>query len=418
MAYNHISGRIAIFYPWGNLDTVPSLRNAAIILADRGYKVEFYTLTDSNFPQPGFDNLVISVCSNQPEVFREKGVIRPAWAKFIPGRFCRYIVSHFYRPMARRLSIEPDFRNRHASIPYIAIIGVDPEGLADAAPFADLLDVPLIYWSLELLFSDEIATKNQQTLKSREILYSRRSAFTIIQDEWRARALIEENGLDPARVLLAPNAPMGKAMRYPGNFLHERFNIPPGRKVVLCAGTVRWWAMSQEMVASANHWPEEYVLVMHSRQRSYRYGSEYVDSVVGEANPGRVIISFDAVFSDRYRSLVDSADVGLAFYNPYLPRAPSRPNKNLELMGLSSGKLASYLHSGLPVVVNEAIGPRELVKTYDCGVCVSQASEIEEALKAILERYDWYADNACRCFNERLEFGQYFDAVIKRIDGL
>jgi glycosyltransferase involved in cell wall biosynthesis len=416
--YNHISGRIAIFYPWGNLDTVPSLRNAAIMLADRGYKVEFYTLTDSNFPQPDFDNPAISVCSNQPEVFRDRGVVRPALAKFIPGRFCRYVASHFYRPMARRLSIEPDFRRRHASIPYIAIIGVDPEGLADAAPFADLLGVPLIYWSLELLFSDEIARKNQQTLKSREIVYSRRAAFTIIQDEWRAQALIEENGLDPARVLLVPNAPMGKAIRCSGNFLHERFNIPPERKIVLNAGTIRWWAMSEEIVATASYWREEYVLVMHSRQRSYGYGSEYVDSVVDKANPGRVIISFDAVSSDRYRSLVDSADVGIAFYNPYLSWSPSMPNKNLELMGLSSGKLSSYLHSGLPVVVNEAIGPRELVKTYDCGVCVSQASEIEEALKTIFERYDWYAENACRCFNERLEFGQYFEAVIKKIDGL
>ena len=418
MPYNHISGRIAIFYPWGNLDTVPSLRNAAIMLADRGYKVEFYTLTDSIFPQPGFDNPAISVCSNQPEVFRERGVVPPAWAKFIPGRFCRYAASHFYRPMARRLSIEPDFRRRHASIPYIAIIGVDPEGLADAAPFADLLRVPLIYWSLELLFSDEITTKNQQTLKSREIVYSRGAAFTIIQDEWRAQALIEENGLDPARVLLVPNAPMGKSIRCPDDFLRERFNIPPERKVVLNAGTIRWWAMSEEIVSSANDWPEEYVLVMHSRQRSYGYGSEYVDSVAGKANPERVIISFDAVSSDQYRNLVNSADIGLAFYNPYVPWSPSMPNKNLELMGLSSGKLSSYLHSGLPVVINEAIGPRELVKTYDCGVCVSQASEIEEALKTIFERYDWYAENACRCFNERLEFGHYFEAVIKKIDGL
>ena len=60
MKHNNISGCIAIFYPWGNLDMVPSLRNAAIMLADRGYKVEFYTLTDSNFPQPGFDNPAIS----------------------------------------------------------------------------------------------------------------------------------------------------------------------------------------------------------------------------------------------------------------------------------------------------------------------------------------------------------------------
>ena len=45
-----------------------------------------------------------------------------------------------------------------------------------------------------------------------------------------------------------------------------KYDIPLERKIVLCAGTLRWWAMSREIIAAANNWPEDYVLVMHSRQ--------------------------------------------------------------------------------------------------------------------------------------------------------
>jgi len=410
-------GRIAIFYPWSDLGSLICLHDAATLLAKRGYQIEIYTLNKENaFPPVYFSEEPISVVVNRPEVFSEAGIALPWWGFRGCGRPYRWWAKNIYRPVCRRFSFMRTLRRRHATCPYICFIGMDPEGLIDATPFSDFLDVPLVYWSLELQFRDEIKHKKVHTLKAKEIQYSRRAAFTIISDKWRAKALSKENGLDMGKIVLVPNAPIGKACRRRSSFLRDRFNIPPEKKVILCAGTIRWWAMTQEIVEAAIKWSDEYVLVIHSRQRSYQYGSEYVNEVVARADPERIIISFDPVSSKEYRTLVDSADVGLAFYNPYLPDSYYGANKNLYLMGLSSGKLAHYLHSGLPVIINETVGPRELVTEYQCGICVSEPNNIKEALWTVFQNYDQYVANACRCFNEHLEFENHFSAVFEYLE--
>lgn len=417
MPYNHISGRIAIFYPWGNLDTVPSLRNAAILLTIYNYKVEFYTLQDHCYPQPIFDDPGISVFSGTPAMFSEKGVVRPRCARFLPGRVHRFLTTQFYRPVMRRFSIGPDFERRHASIPYTAIIGVDPEGLTDASLFAKRLDVPLIYWSLELLFMDEITTKQQKMLKYNEIVLSRKSAFTIIQDKWRAQALIEENGISADKIVLVPNSPLGKAKRSSNSFLHDRLKIDRDRKIVLCAGTITGWAMSKEVVEAARTWPHEFVLVMHSRRSAYGplYG-EYHEAVFHSADPSNVVFSFEPVHANQLPDLVGSADIGVAFYSPsLLPNGTEKLQKNLEIMGFSSGKLATYLKCGLPIVTNAENGFRSLIESYNCGVWVTHPSETKDALQKIMAHYNNFSFNACRCFNEKLEFEAHFDQVIERI---
>lgn len=419
MPYNHIKGRIAIFYPWGNLDTVPSLRNAAILLAASGYKVEFHTLRDTCYPQPGFDDTVISVFSDRPAVFSVMGIARPKWARFLPGRFHRFLTIKFYRPMMRRLFIEPDFEHRHASIPYTAIIGVDPEGLKDASLFAKRLNVPLIYWSVELLFMNEITTKQQKMLKYNEIKLSRKSAFTIIQDKWRAQALIEENGISADKIVLVPNSPLGKAKRSSNSFLHDRLKIDRDRKIVLCAGTITGWAMSKELVQSAQTWPHEFVLVMHSRKNAYGLLYEaYHEAVFNSADPLNVVFSFEPVHANQLLDLVSSADIGVAFYSPLLLDGSEKLQKNLKIMGFSSGKLSTYLKCGLPIVTNAENGFRSLIESYNCGVFVTHPSETKDALQEIMAHYSDFSSNVCRCFNEKLEFEAHFNHVIEKLKEL
>ena len=419
MPYNHISGRIAIFYPWGNLDTVPSLRNAAILLAATGYKVEFYTLADPCYPPPDFDDSGISVFSGRPAVFREMGVVRPKWVRFLPGSIHRFITTQFYRPIMRRFFIGPDFKRRHTSIPYAAIIGVDPEGLADASLFAKRLDIPFIYWSLELLFMDEITTKQQKMLKYDEIRLSHESAFTIIQDKWRAQALIEENGLSADKIVLVPNSPLGKAKRSSSSFLHDRLKIDRDRKIVLCAGTITGWAMSKELVQSAQTWPHELVLVMHSRRNAYGLLYEaYHEAVFHSADPSNIIFSFEPVQASQLLDLIGSADIGVAFYSPLLLDGTEKLQKNLKIMGFSSGKLSTYLKCGLPIVTNAENGFRSLIESYNCGVFVTHPSETKDALQKIMAHYDDFSSNACRCFNEKLEFETHFNHVIQKLKEL
>ena len=401
-------GRIAIFYPYRYLGTFPNLCDAAKLLAEDGYLVEIYTIRDKSFPSPDFEDPAISIITNRSGVFEKAGL---EWPYLNIGQIYGWgwLARNVYRPLWRRLIFKRILRQLHTSKAYTCLVGMDPEGLAAAAAFSDFLGVPYVYWSLELLLLSEIRENKLRTEKLWEIKHSRRAVFTITHDKWRGKALIDENRLDPAKVLCVANAPSGRARRSPSNFLRERLNIPSQRKIVLCAGWMACWAMSEEIMAAAASWPEEYVLVWQSRHELDKSSLKSVDSK-------KVIILSKPVSSRQYRDLVDSADVGLAFYG--LPPVDSPYRRNIELMGFSSGKIADYLQCGLPIVVNDRIGPRDLVDSYECGVCVAQPSEIEGALRTIFDRYDWYVSNACRCFEDCLELEKNFLPVTERLRSL
>jgi glycosyltransferase involved in cell wall biosynthesis len=299
------------------------------------------------------------------------------------------------------------------------MIGVDPEGLVSAAPLAQMLGVPFVFWSFELLFADEITGTKKKKLKEMEIVVNRQAEFSIIQDRWRGNALVQENGLRPESLIYIPNAPRGPARRQKSDYLHRRLGIDPGRRIILCAGMIDRWTMSMELVQVAAFWPEEFVLVMQSHTPRDGYWTQtYLNEVVRVADPSRVAISFDPIPSSDYRAMMDSADVGLVFYTSQTS-SDTTQGRNIRLIGLSSGKLGGFLHSGLPLVVNDAvIGPKELVEQWGCGICVSRPEQIGAALETIFRDYDAYASNAVRCFNQELELGARFSKVIERLDGL
>jgi hypothetical protein len=297
------------------------------------------------------------------------------------------------------------------------MVGMDPEGLASASLYAKLLNVPLAYWSLELLLSGEITTQEKKRIKKLEITDSRRAVLTIVQDPWRGQILIDENGIDPTRLFFVPNAPGGKARREKSDYLHMRLNIGLDRKVILCTGTINQWSMSAELVAAAADWPDEYILVLQSRSYKNVWRDEYIEKVIELADPKKVIISFEPVPPSEYRRFVDSADVGLAFYAVNISQRSTIDGENIHVLGLSSGKIAGYLYSGLPVIVNDAvIGPKELVESSSSGFCVRQPPDIKEALALIFDRYDWYVGNACQCFDQNLELEKHFIPVINKVE--
>lgn len=411
--------RIAILLPLGTLDTLSSVRDGIILFAQHGYLVDVYVLHNSKYPVPYFKNPAISVVINQPAVFSRGHLELPKWllgrGTRLIRRLYRWFNFSFYGRLWRGLVFNRKLQRRHARIPYICIIGVEPEGLCDAARYASLLNVPLVYWSLELLFSDEIKNRYEWVLKQEEIIKSQQATFTIIQDVWRAQALINENNLDPARIIMVPNAPIGRARRNQSDFLRRKYKIDAERKIVLFAGSLKsWWAMSDEILEAASHWPDKYVLVMHSRQK---YSSRYLNLLSRKTNSDRVIISHDPFTSTEFRSLIDSADVGIAFYRHLPPdKAVRNAGKNIKILGLSSGKVSDYLQSGLPVIVNECIGLSEVIELYNCGICVTDPHMIIEALSVIFSKYDYYVENACRCFNEKLEITRNFQPVLAQLE--
>jgi len=396
-------GRIAVIYPYHW--TLPNLQDIAQILVEHNYYVDIYTLYDESFPLPNFNDRSMSVNINHPALLGGAAIRWPKWCTGRRGIFCRWFISKICR-----LSLIRKMKILHEALPYVCVIGMDPKGLEDANFIAESLSVPLVYWSLELYFRDECLNRIDNLQKEKERKISQKTTFVVSQDHWRAEALSIENGLDSRKMFLVPNAKRCKASRSPNDYLRHRFNIPSERKIVLSVGWPSWWSMYREIISAAVSWPNEYVLVWQCRKRVEKASME------GMTDYSNIIFSYEPASDERYRDIVDSADVGLAFYSSDCPG--SIRCKNHEIMGLSSGKLADYLQSGLPVITNKLIGTEQIIASYDCGISVDGPHDIRDALHTIFANYQRYSENACKCFNEQWELEKHLLPVIDQINSI
>src|SRR5579872_5676682 len=210
--------RIAIVYPRANLDTVPSLIGAAEQFADAGFAVDVFTYRHAGQPDPEFSSPAIRVrplgvegLADYSTAGLRSAVKRVGWLPSAArGPLVRtYNVLGAGLASGSRLAARARSAVVERDAPYACVVGVDPDGLALAQTFAR--GAPVVYYSLELLLSYELSTAAEQQLKARERELSRRAACVIVQDEARARLLVEDNDLSAERVVLVPNSPPGPA---------------------------------------------------------------------------------------------------------------------------------------------------------------------------------------------------------------
>ena len=413
--------KVAIVYPRANIDTVPSLIGAAEQLAGAGYEVDLYTYGHAAQPSPSFASprirmrpLGVEGLADQSTAGLRSVVKRAGW---LPG-VARAPLARTYQALGAGLARSTRLAARaHSAVlerpeAYTCVIGVDPDGLDLAHALAR--GGPVGYYSLELLLSAELTTAAEVQLKARERELSRQATFVVVQDEDRARLLADDNRIDWSRMVLVPNAPPGPARRAPSRFWHTRFDLPEESRVVIHSGSLGDWTGIEQIVASAHDWPAGWVLVVHTRYDAESSG--YVDQLRRSADPQRIYFSLKPVQRQEYDPLIDGGDIGIAFYVPNKQTAFTQ--RNVQTIGLSSGKLAYYLRAGLPVIVNRASSIATLIEQAGAGVAVHNAQEIAPALERIAHNYEAVSTSAQRFFNERLDFTSAFAEVVRRVEAL
>ncbi len=406
--------RVAIVYPRAILDTVPSLVGAAELMAERGWDVDVFTYTAAGQPAARFTSPHVTLRSLGVEgladqsTARIRGAVRKAGWLPQPARVG---LARGYAAMGAGLTHGSRLIARVRARPadYDCVIGVDPDGLELAASMAH--GAPLGYYSLELLLSDELTTPTEQQLfiRARELM--QQAAFVIVQDEARAELLVRDNTLDPRRVILVPNAPLGPARRRPSRMWHDRFGLRREQRVVLHSGSLGDWTGIEDVVDSVPTWPEPWVLVVHTRYDGE--SSPYIERLRARADQRRVLFSLKPVERQAYDELIDAADIGIAFYVPNDDSAYTQ--RNIQTIGLSSGKLAYYLRAGLPVIVNRASSIADTIEATGCGVAVDDAAHVGQALTRIQRDAAEMTRAALAFFDERLDFRRAFDAVLERM---
>jgi glycosyltransferase involved in cell wall biosynthesis len=76
------------------------------------------------------------------------------------------------------------------------------------------------------------------------------------------------------------------------------------------------------------------------------------------------------------------------------------------------------LQSGLPVIVNTTVSISDFLEREKCGVGVNGNDDIAKAVSDIAKHYDEYSLNACKAFDNYLNFENSFKDVILKIDSL
>lgn len=374
-----MSHKILVLHPSGHLDRAPSIKYLSLILAKEiGFRVEVLTLHNITAPKPAIAHPNVMV-RNMP--WLQQSFFEPIFKVMIN-----------FLPWA----LMPYLRGR-----YDCIIGTGIRGLYIGAALTLIRRVPLVYHSLELYPSWERDSFLQRIAKAIERWANCRCTLTIIQDELRASLLSKDNMVSLDRIVLMPNAPPGKASLNKSTFLRERFNIPTDKKILLFAGTIfARWAPTLSLVHKARQWPDKWVLVLHSNAS---VDKEFLNRFRSADPNERVVLSCDPLPSDQLRELVSSADIGLAIYEP--------TDDNMLNMGLSSGKIAEYLKSGLPIVISNLRGTADIVKKYNCGVVIDKLEGIEDAIRSILMNYEMYSESSVRCFNEVWSLDNYSSSI-------
>ena len=265
------------------------------------------------------------------------------------------------------------------------LMGVDAKGLVIAGRIKkhSFPSIRLCYLSFEIFFSDEVKGYYLST-KEEEKKYSPLIDVLLTQDEIRRDLLFEENGirLDESRVALVPVSPDDIKVEQRED-IRSIFGIPEGKKAVVYSGSTGKWCGTGEIISCFEKglWPADCHLVFHSRTAP-REGDEFYDDLMRLSSDPKIPFS---LHPHAFESMIDLAaflkgfDLALALYypnndSPYYGR-------NMQEIGLSSGKFSMYMMLGLPTLVTPCRIYSKLLRNYSFGDTVQTAEELSLALQ-------------------------------------
>lgn len=288
---------------------------------------------------------------------------------------------------------------------YSLVIGID-EGIIDAAACARMTGSPLGFISYEIFFDAELHNTPQKCIKKRMVEACANIEFAYTQDKIRAKSLSEEYGIPARKIYCMPVAGEHIVPYERSRYLYDLFQIPYEKFILLYMGSISNWAKTAWLIQQADTLPPDWVLVVHGR-----YGLS--DDTINTFTTGtKVFFSREAMetFLD-FKRLVQSATCCIALYeptyeNPYCGR-------NIAEIGMASGKIATSLQHGVPVVINDIGIVSEIVKSEVCGIVIDVKSESPFLNLIDIDLYS--SDNCHNAFKKYFDFSNHRETFLRII---
>jgi len=334
---------------------------------------------------------------------KDKNIIyrNPAWKNTfiyrIPGYYGKNIfkfVSSSIKQIFYILKIVTKTR-------YDFLIGVSIIGLVAASLVGFIFRVKRIYISLELYFSKELKKIPWKIYKFLEKLCNKLTEFTVVQDSWRSRLLIDENKISKSSVIILPNTTIGRAEMKDSSFLHEILRIDLNKKILLHPGHPYLSNILDIFLKHESLLPENWIVVFH-----IGYKTDVDMRKYKLFNGKKIYFSTKPISYENLGELYASATIGLSLhYNTDRPGG----GKNQTYIGYSSGKFNLFLKYGKPVITTNQPTFIQIFKNYCCGVAIKNIFQISNAIENIDEKMNFYRTEAIRFYNDRLDFDNYYE---------
>ena len=275
------------------------------------------------------------------------------------------------------------------------IIGVDTYGVIFSNIISKKYNTPVVFLSYEIFFKNEVGA----FLKNLEIQACSNILAAVSQDSERKEKLSIENEININNIINIPVSNSGYVGRKKSSYLNKKYNIPITNKIVILAGSIDKWTMTDEILSTLDLWPKDWVLFLHNRNLNKKIKKKYKRFL----SSNKLIISNETIkYTDELNLLYDSSDLGIAFYKPtyesyYL-------GDNIKYLGMSSGKINNYIQFGLPVLINNFGKYSDTINNHKVGYSVDCVNDIPNVLKKVSKKsLTSYSANCELFFNEFLD---------------
>lgn len=289
---------------------------------------------------------------------------------------------------------------------YDLIIGVDQIGLIDAYMLSIALNTPYGYISYEIFFKEECKSK----FKNLELIASRRIKFAIVQDKIRAFHLSKENQIDISKMILIPVASSVINEYKKSYLLYDELNISRDKKILLLMGSISHFNCVNEVIETIEDFPKSWVIVLHNR---YGNTKDVFTNLTNDTQvSNKIFFSSKTIESpDEMYKILHSADLGLALYCPTFEDIYT--GNNIKYIGLSSGKISTYLQNGLPFIMwsNTIYGEKN--KKFNFGHSIREIKEIPNLLKNF--KTETLNQNCINYFKKEISFDNYKEKLLNVI---
>ena len=258
----------------------------------------------------------------------------------------------------------------------------------------------IIYYNMELLDWSEKNPLYKYKLELKKLEYQmiQNLEEVAITSPLRAGHFSKINNFDIEKIHVLPVAPIGEPIHKRSSFFREKFGIPENSKIVLYIGNFEPWFMCLEIIESVKDWPQGFVLVMHTWNKSF-LKTKYYGEMVNSAKGLPIYFSSDYIEYDELAAAISSADIGLMFYEAI--------DANFSEILFSSNKFGEYLRAGLAIICSDFPSLKEFVEENGVGMAVP-VNELSFAVEQIGNKIDIMKKNAHLCYEEKIRFESFF----------